>query len=946
MVPKVDKSSSVSGSNSPRFPYNTLHLCLLVLVLVLALAVHRHVLGGKSFLLIIRRGQSKVWGYLHALGPSHHPDAAAIELQLGQARAVIGAVAGRLYVVGSASSRHRYCESMAHVQAGQPRRGADTIRDGSIAFYLYSGDRHHCRALLNEGRWLESPHQSWQPDGCMLHPYKPKEVTQCFADRHIVFIGDSTVRQVFCESIIRKRYYATVKQVDKSVDTAAEKHSDRVLTINGVTYSFYWDPFLNSTRFTQLVGGTLASNVGGVTPTLAVIGSGIWYLRHPDSGGVDKWTQRMEALFYGLNPDRAVKIADEVILMPVENAFESKLSPERAANVHLDDINQMNDLLDKKLHEHAAVQKTYSMRPTLAVPRVFNKVIAGLEEETDDGLHFSDAVVKVQATILLNVRCNDVLPKKFPFDKTCCNSYPNPNWVQILVLAICLAWGPIGLYMHSKPDISPSALRFFPESKFLVPLSIFGLSVGLLFFADRTGLFLKENKQYDALTFGILCAASVVAGVLTMKPAEKDLGFLNRDQTDEWKGWMQIAILIYHYLDASKISGIYNPIRVLVAAYLFMSGYGHLSFFLKKADFGFARVANILIRLNLLTVVLSYLMNTDYLSYYFSPLVTIWFGIIWVTMWIGHQHNDKPAFLVSKLVVAAGLTAAYFEIEGPLEATFSIINTIFATAWNAKEWRFRVTLDMWIVWIGMLTAYAFILIKDNRLTEHPSWAQWQRSTIIGSAISMAGYFIFELSRPNKFVYNASHPYVAAIPVLAFVVLRNATPYLRSTSSKFFIFFGQCSLETFIIQFHFFIAGDTRGIIMMIPGGPFLRPINFIVTSTVFVYISNQVATATGSLTSWICATAANAGRLPTVNPNAGVPLTARAPAGARSEYVVLATVGESLGEVDGKDPPTLAPPPAPETLVNKFANYVKTDLKIRFLTMIIGLWILNELYPS
>jgi hypothetical protein len=177
--------------------------------------------------------------------------------------------------------------------------------------------------------------------------------------------------------------------------------------------------------------------------------------------------------------------------------------------------------------------------------------------------------------------------------------------------------------IYSIAETASSVFAFFPDQKYLLPCVIFGFSISFLFVADRTALFLKENKQYDALTFAGLCGITFAGGLLTMKPAEKDLGFLNREQTDEWKGWMQIVILIYHYVGASKISGIYNPVRVLVAAYLFMSGYGHLFFFLKKGDYGFARVANILIRLNLLVVTLAYIMDTDYLSYYFSPLVTI-----------------------------------------------------------------------------------------------------------------------------------------------------------------------------------------------------------------------------------------------------------------------------------------------------------------------------------
>lgn len=72
-----------------------------------------------------------------------------------------------------------------------------------------------------------------------------------------------------------------------------------------------------------------------------------------------------------------------------------------------------------------------------------------------------------------------------------------------------------------------------------LPAMVFGTSIGIIFVADRTGLWLKEQKQFDPWTFGFLCLASLAAGLAIVRRADKDLGFLNRDQTDEWKGWMQ-----------------------------------------------------------------------------------------------------------------------------------------------------------------------------------------------------------------------------------------------------------------------------------------------------------------------------------------------------------------------------------------------------------------------
>ena len=379
----------------------------------------------------------------------------------------------------------------------------------------------------------------------------------------------------------------------------------------------------------------------------------------------------------------------------------------------------------------------------------------------------------------------------------------------------------------------------------------FVLIMTYVYLCDRTTLVPKSKKHQSKTDFWLLCLGILLVGLCTLRSSgESAPKPLQRDQTEEWKGWMQLMFILYHYFNETEI---YNAIRIYIAAYVWMTGFGNFSYYYIKQDFSLPRFAQMMWRLNFFVFFVCATMNNEYMLYYICPMHTFFTWLVFFSCYAFNQYNTHNVICLVKIALTLLVAILLYDVKGVFHTVFAPFGSLFEFhdplhpefTDALHEWYFRSSLDH-LVWVfGMLCAYMFPWF-DRHLQSMDEMRTSSRIpaklAVTGCTLALGGWWATRFFSLHKYDYNKVHFYTSWIPILCWCILRNMSPTLRRWHMHLFAFCGKVTLETYILQFHIWMKstglnGSPKYIMVWIPGWYWL---NFAVISAVYLFISYRV----------------------------------------------------------------------------------------------------------
>uniref|UniRef100_A0A1B0AIY4 Cas1p 10 TM acyl transferase domain-containing protein n=1 Tax=Glossina pallidipes TaxID=7398 RepID=A0A1B0AIY4_GLOPL len=738
-----------------------------------------------------------------------------------------------------------------------------------IGFIVYHGilnwqyGSDSCQWLLSKGRFKGD--NEWQPYGCMMHKYTQTDTRRCLRylafwsyKNHFIFIGDYSIHLLY------KHFINHLQPNDDdngsmllqpAVDTDFE---DRKLSMRAT--------YIYADEVSDLLLDRLIKLEDAEENAVFVIG---FTYRHFTYGNVTE--DLLKA--YNNNLTRLVVPFDHLIAQKSKVLWklQDRVSEEKL-------VDNWKAVLNKDIDRLNQVVRNVFRYADITVWEAAWQISTGLTDSAVDGYKLCDLGLRQYTQLLLNMYCNDYMNYN---DGSCCSSAEPYTLLQIVtyaVFAVCIAL-VCGIYfrrwllhlrgqtlytpmqpqhngLHCAANVNGSTLNLSNSSMDyttpVVSLAMLGIIMAYFYICDRTNFFMKENKYYSEFSFWIPVGYVFVLGLFFTEDS-RFTKVLNRDQSDELKGWILLVVLIYYMTGAHRVLPIHMHIKLLISGYLFHTGYMHFEYMWQTGNSSFVRFFQVMFRLNFMTVILCFCMNRPYQFYYFVPLLSFWMCIIYFLL-------SLPPRITAQSVDANPLH--YLYLVGKFVGCFSVITILFMSEvfferifvtrpWKAlfvttdddiHEWWYQWKLDRYTIIFGMIFAACFHVAQKYSIFDDNNhgnlFARRTSITVTFLALLSVGFYTaFSFLCRNEQNCEEIHSYIVFIPIVGYIVLRNISGILRTRYSTFFAWFGRISLELFICQYHIWLAADRHGVLVLLPGFPTL---NMIITSFIFVCASHEV----------------------------------------------------------------------------------------------------------